>query len=137
MKHTKEIRVYYQDTDAYKVVWHGSYLKWFEEGRVDFCDMMGLTMEELDSGGITLPVVDIHLRYKASALIHDRLIVETAISNIRPMSVTFSQVIKNKKTGITHIQAEITVVAVDHNGKLIKRLPEKLYKTLEKAMLIN
>ena len=30
MKYTNEVRVYYADTDAYQVVWHGAYLRWME-----------------------------------------------------------------------------------------------------------
>ena len=38
MKHTFEQKVYYSDTDAYGVVWHGSYLRWLEMGRVEYCE---------------------------------------------------------------------------------------------------
>ena len=41
MKHIFETKVYYADTDAYGVVWHGTYLRWMEKGRVDLCDMLG------------------------------------------------------------------------------------------------
>ena len=38
MKHTDELRVYYADTDAYGVVWHGAYLRWLEAG-IDACGL--------------------------------------------------------------------------------------------------
>ena len=51
MKNTFETRVYYSDTDAYGVVWHGAYLRWLEKGRVDLCNDLGIdlvTMKNMD-----------------------------------------------------------------------------------------
>jgi len=47
MKHIFEQQVFYSDTDAYGVVWHGSYLRWLEMGRVCFCEQLGLSLVEL------------------------------------------------------------------------------------------
>lgn len=134
MKHTQEVRVYYHDTDSYGVVWHGSYVKWLEIGRVELCEMLGLQLSELEADGITLPVVDMHIRYKASAVMNDRLLVETKICELKPMSVKFSHVIKNKATGVVNILAETTVVSLDKNGKLIKRFPNNMYETFASAL---
>lgn len=49
MKHTFEQKVYYSDTDAYGVVWHGSYLRWLEMGRVEYCEDLGLNLIELEN----------------------------------------------------------------------------------------
>ena len=57
MKHTFEQKVYYSDTDSYGVVWHGSYLRWLEMGRVELCNEMGLNINELHAQDIALPVV--------------------------------------------------------------------------------
>ena len=127
MIHSQEVRVYYHDTDSYGVVWHGSYVKWLEIGRVELCEMLGLNLSELEASGITFPVVDMHIRYKQSALMNDRLIVETSISQLKPMSVTFTHTIKNKDSQNINITAETTIVSVDKSGKLIKRFPENIY----------
>lgn len=134
MKHSQEVRVYYHDTDSYGVVWHGSYVRWLEEGRVELCEMLGLKLDDMQSDGVTLPVVDMHIRYKSSAFMNDRLIVETVISELKPMSVTFSHTIKNKETGRVNIFAETTIVSIDKNGKLIKRFPDYIYTAFEKAV---
>ena len=72
-------------------------------------------------------MVDMHIRYKQSALMNDRLIVETSISQLKPMSVTFTHTIKNKDSQNINITAETTIVSVDKSGKLIKRFPENIY----------
>ena len=55
MKHTFEQKVYYSDTDAYGVVWHGSYLRWLEMGRVEYCEDLGLNLIELEKQDIVMP----------------------------------------------------------------------------------
>lgn len=134
MKYEKEYRLYYHDTDAYGVMWHGACIKWFEESRIEFCEKLGLTMKYLDSKGIIFPVVSVDIRYKASGFTNDVLIVETELKEVRAMKLTFSHVIKNKETGHVNILAETSVVATDNNGKLIRHLPEEVQKALEAAL---
>lgn len=134
MKHQQEVRVYYHDTDSYGVVWHGSYVRWLEEGRVELCEILGLKLDDLQEQGITFPVVDMHIRYKLSALMNDKLVIETSILELKPMSVTFSHIIKNKETQKVNLTAETTVVAIDKTGKLIKRLPENIYNAFKLAL---
>lgn len=134
MKHSQEVRVYYHDTDSYGVVWHGSYVRWLEEGRVELCELLGLKLDELQANGVTFPVVDMHIRYKQSAWMNDRLIIETTITELKPMSVTFSHVIKNKETQKVNLTAQTTIVSIDKDGKLIKRFPDYIYNAFSSAI---
>lgn len=134
MKHTFEQKVYYADTDAYGVVWHGTYLRWLEMGRVDLCEMMGYSLVELEEKNIVLPVVNINVRYKSSAKLNDTFIVETTIQKYNSLSVTFSQRIVDKKTQKTFIEAVVDVVAIDNNGKLYRKMPQILLDAFKKAV---
>ena len=49
MEHAFKQKVFYSDTDAYGVVWHGSYLRWLEMGRVYLCEKAGLFLKELEN----------------------------------------------------------------------------------------
>ena len=77
MKHTFEQKVYYSDTDAYGVVWHGSYLRWLEMGRVEYCEDLGLNLIELEKQDIVMPVTNMNIRYKASGRLNDIVVVDT------------------------------------------------------------
>ncbi len=39
-----EYKVQYADTDAYGVVWHGTYLRWMEAGRVEWLFSKGVEL---------------------------------------------------------------------------------------------
>ena len=97
MKHVFETRVYHADTDTYGVVWHGTYLRWMEQGRVEFCRDLGLDLAELKIQNVSLPVTNMNVRYKSSAKLDDIVSVETWIDKCTSLSVTFKQVIKSKR----------------------------------------
>ena len=134
MKHIFEQKVYYADTDSYGVVWHGSYLRWLEAGRVEICEQLGLNLIDLKANDIAIPVVNMNVRYKASAKLNDVVIVETVIKKVSPLAITFYQTIKNKLTGQLYIQAEFDTVAINNDGKLYRKLPEVLTKAFEGAV---
>lgn len=132
MKHIFETKVYYSDTDAYGVVWHGAYLRWLEKGRVDLCDALGLDLVTLKKSDILLPVTNMNVRYKASAKLNDTVIIETWIEKYNSLSVTFKQLIKSKETEKVFIEALFDVVAINEAGKLYRRLPEEIVQAFKK-----
>ena len=134
MKHTFEQKVYYSDTDAYGVVWHGSYLRWLEMGRVEYCEDLGLNLIELEKQDIVMAVTNMNIRYKASGRLNDIVVVDTWIKKITPVTVVFEQTIKNKDSGKLFIQAEFEVVAIRNNGSLHRRMPEVLKNAFEKVL---
>ncbi|MEY4431853.1 MAG: hypothetical protein RLZZ533_1789, partial [Cyanobacteriota bacterium] len=49
-----ERRVLPQHTDHAGVMWHGTYLAWLEEGRVEALDAAGLAYADLSAQGLEL-----------------------------------------------------------------------------------
>ena len=133
MKHTFEQKVFFADTDAYGVVWHGTYLRWMEAGRIMWCDENCDTLTALKEQDIVLPVVNINIRYKSSAKLDDTVIIETSIEKFSPLSATFRQEIKSKETGKIYTTATVDVVAVHNDGKLYRKMPDILMETFERA----
>lgn len=128
-------KVYYSDTDSYGVVWHGSYLRWLEMGRVDWCEMMGHNLTELENQDIVMPVVNLNIRYKASAKLNDGLIIETYVKSFNGLSVIFAQTIRSEETLKTFIEAEVEVVAIGKtSGKLYRRMPSVLAEVFKKEV---
>ncbi len=134
MKHIFEQKVFYSDTDAYGVVWHGSYLRWLEMGRVGVCEMLGHNLIELKEKDIVLPVVNLNVKYKMSAKLNDVVVTETEISEFNGFTVKFKQIIRSKETGKVCIDAEVSVVAIDNNGKLYRKMPEVLAKSFDEVL---
>ena len=134
MKHIFETIVYYADTVAYGVVWHGSYLRWLEKGRVELCDMLGLDLIAMKNADVLLPVTNMNVRYKASARLNDSIIIESWIEKCNGLSVTFKQTIREKETNRLFIEAVFDVVAISEAGKLYRRMPEDIAHKLQKGI---
>lgn len=134
MKHIFKQKVFYSDTDAYGVVWHGAYLRWLEMGRVLWCEAQGQNLSDLKNQDIVLPVVNLNVKYKASAKLDDEIIIETWIEKYNSLSVTFKQLIKSKETNKTYIEALVDVVAINNNGKLYRKMPQVLSEIFERAL---
>ena len=125
-----EERVYYADTDAYGVVWHGTYLRWLEAGRSIFCEKAGCPLNKLaEEQDIIFPVVNINISYKSPAKLYDEIIVETEVKELSKLAVVFSQRIKDKKTDKLHIEATVKAVAIHNStGELFRRFPDDVYE---------
>lgn len=133
MEHNTQIKVYYADTDAYGVVWHGHYLRWLERARCDFADAVGTPMKAVEEKNVVMPVVDISLKYKNSALLHDELIIETSFYELTKLKVSFLQKITEKNTRKPILEAVITCVTTDKSGKLYRRMPDEIYNLFKAA----
>ena len=135
MKHIFEQRIFYADTDSYGVVWHGSYLRLMEMGRVYWTEANGYNLEEMKKAyDIVIPVAGVNIRYKNSAKVDDIVVVETELISFNGLTAVFKQVIKNKDTGKVYTEAEVTIVAVNSDGKLYRRMPEVLAQIFEKEL---
>ncbi len=118
-----EYKVQYADTDAYGVVWHGTYLRWMEAGRVEWLFDHGVRIDELARDfGIVMPVVDINIKYKFPAKLLNNVVVSTIVKEHTAASVTFYQTVKIKETGKICTAAEVRATAIDKNGKVIRDL---------------
>ena len=73
------IRVRFSEVDAMGIVWHGHYIKYFEEGREALGVKYGLTYLGVYDKGYTIPLVKTvcdfkrPLRYGDNAIVHTRL----------------------------------------------------------------
>lgn len=135
MKHVFEQRIFYADTDSYGVVWHGSYLRLMEMGRVFWTETHGYNLEEMKkTHDVVIPVAGVNIRYKNSAKVDDIVVVETELQSFNGLTAVFKQIIKNKDTDKIYTEAEVTIVAVNSEGRLYRRMPEVLAQIFEKEL---
>ncbi len=90
MEHVATARVLYADTDAMGIAYYGSYLRWFEAGRIELLRRRGMAYGELTARGIHLPVREVRARYLAPARYDEEIRILAAVSHAGRASVTFS-----------------------------------------------
>ena len=126
MEHAFEQKVFYSDTDAYGVVWHGSYLRWLEMGRIELCEKAGYSLTKLYDANITLPVVDLNVRYKSPAKLEEEVLITTELKETSRISMSLLQRVYNAKDMKLHVEALVKVVATTNDGKIYRDLPQDL-----------
>ncbi len=79
-EYTAKVRVNYYDTDRMGVVWHGNYLKYFEDAREEMLRVLGLPYGEIEKAGVMTPVVEASVKYMAPARYDEVLDVKVRIA---------------------------------------------------------
>src|ERR1044071_1664269 len=74
-----QISVRYAETDMMGVVYHGSYLPWFEIGRTTLLKEVGLPYRKLEEDGYRLPVLEVNAKYFRPAVYDDTLTIITTM----------------------------------------------------------
>jgi acyl-CoA thioester hydrolase len=70
-----ELLVPFFDVDMLEVVWHGHYVKYFEEARCALLDKLGHNYVQMRDTGYAWPVIDLQVRYIRGAQFRQRIIV--------------------------------------------------------------
>lgn len=92
MKHTIDIRIYYEDTDAGGIVYHANYLKFGERGRTEFLRHTGYDNWRLQKDrGVMFVVRHIEIDYLTPAFLDDSLKMETTIREMKNTSFMMHQ----------------------------------------------
>lgn len=79
-----QITVRYAETDMMGVVYHGSYLPWFEVGRTQLLRECGVVYRDLEEKGYRLPVIELGCRYLRPARYDDVVTIVTTVRE-RPL----------------------------------------------------
>ncbi|PKG82506.1 acyl-CoA thioesterase [Colwellia sp. 75C3] len=62
-----DIKVPFYDVDSMRIVWHGHYVKYIEDARCVLLDKLGYNYLSMEESGYIWPIVDMRLKYVASA----------------------------------------------------------------------
>ena len=91
------VRVYYEDTDASRVVYHAAYVKYFERARTEWLRALGFSQHVLhDELGVVFTVANIEVDFLRPARLDDELVVVVTVEQVRGASIAFSQVLHRK-----------------------------------------
>lgn len=113
-----EIKIRFCEVDSIKVVWHGNYVKYLEDGREDFGEKFGLQYLKIFDNGFTALVVDMKLQFKQSISVGDSIIVETIYKPTKAAKIIFDYNIYKKSDNSLVLTAQTTQVFMDLDGNL-------------------
>ena len=127
------VRVHPHHTDYSGNVWHGTYLTWVEEARVECLRSIGVEFAELVALGCDLPVVELSLRYHRPLQMGMSAVVKTQMTEMQGVRINWDYQIQSVNGEDLYITARVTLVAVDREkGKIMRQLPSTVKEALVK-----
>ena len=93
-----EINVRFNEADPLGIVWHGHYIRYFEDGREAFGNEYGIGYLDFYRQGVIIPIVSIQCDFKRSLKYGERVIVETIYQPCEAAKLKFEYRLFNAST---------------------------------------
>ena len=120
----KEITVRFSEVDSMKIVWHGNYLKYFEDGRESFGLKYNLGYLEVHKHNVMIPIVKVSCDYKRPLVYGDELIIETRFIPTEAAKIVFEYTIFRKQDSEIAATGSSTQVFLTPDGELLLNSPD-------------
>lgn len=134
MSDAVEIKVRFGEVDALRIVWHGEYVKYLEDGREAFGNKYrGIGYLDIFRSGYSAPIVDLNLQFLHPLTIGDTATVETHYIETEAAVIYFEYEVRNPK-GEVVARGSTTQAFVDADGNLCLKDPQ-FYKEWKQRWL--
>ena len=105
------IRIYYEDTDAGGVVYHASYLRFFERERTEFLREKGFSQQDLlTTQQLAFVVRKMEIDYHQAAKLDEQLTVETRLTTVKGATLLFEQQLLRNQQLVCSAKVKIACV---------------------------
>ena len=117
-----------QHTDHAGVMWHGSYLNFLEEARIDALHKVGISYSKLSEKGFELPVVSVNIKYKISFFHGENIVLMSQFKMENKIRINCKTLFL-KLNGDIGAEAQVGLVFVrkkNESLKLVRELPVEM-----------
>jgi tol-pal system-associated acyl-CoA thioesterase len=124
------VRVYYQDTDAGGVAFHGQYLAFMERARTELLNAAQVDIADFSRRhGLLFVVYRLEVQYHRPARLNDLLSVSAEVATIGRASLVFRQRVERGAELL--VEGDVTVALVDRERMRPVRIPQELERALQ------
>lgn len=125
MEDITRIAVKFSEIDAMGRAWHGSYVKYLEDGRESFGrHYPGIGYADMVKAGILAPIVDMHIKYYGPLGLNDVAVIKTTYVPKRSARLDFSYEIRRERDNALCITATTTQLFIDREEQLVLYDPD-------------
>src|SRR5262245_66569685 len=119
MKHVTRVRAPYGETDQAGVVYHATYLSWFEVGRTELMRDCGYSYADFERNrSLRLTVVEAHLNYHVAGRYDEPVRVESWIDGLRRVRFMVRHRISSEERGCVLATGFISQACVAFDGRI-------------------
>lgn len=116
-----EVPVRFSEVDALGIVWHGHYLKFFEDGREAFGKQYELGYLDIHRQQFLVPLVSIHVDFKRTVKYGENIIIETTYTDCPAAKIIFNYKL--------YRSSDMELVATGASIQVFMDLKQELYIT--------
>ncbi len=129
-----EFDVAFHDVDLVGVVWHGHYLKYFENARWALMDRLGFGFQRMVDSGYAWPVVEMQAKYLHAARFGERLRARAGLVEWESRLVV-NYLVTRVADSVRIARAQSVQVAVDgRSGELQFACPDEFLAAVRRAL---
>ncbi len=128
-----QTKIRFSEVDSMAVVWHGSFVKYLEDGREAWGKEFGLGYYDAYANQYMTPIVKLDMDYKRMVKYGETISIETEYIYTEAAKIKFKYIIKNLSTDEVVLKATSTQVFIDKNYELQMTNPE-FYLDWQKKM---
>ncbi len=129
-----EFDVAFHDVDLVGVVWHGHYLKYFENARWALMDRLGFGFQRMVDSGYAWPVVEMQAKYLHAARFGERLRARAGLVEWESRLVV-NYLVTRVADSVRIARAQSVQVAVDgRSGELQFACPDEFLAAVRRAV---
>ncbi len=122
--HEIKFRTRYAETDQMGYIHHSIYAQYFEMGRIDWMNKIGISYKEMEKNGIILPVYTLSVKYFVPLTFDEEIRLHTFVKYLKGARLSFGYEIFNEKNEKS-TEAEVVLVFADVAGRPIR--PPKFF----------
>ena len=121
---TRHSSVHFSEVDSLGIVWHGNYVKYFEDAREQFGEEYGLGYLNMYSNGFVAPVVKFEVEYKKPLAFGEAFDVEIRYVPCMSAKLIFTYVLRKSATGEIAATGTSVQAFVDLSYNLLLYAPD-------------
>lgn len=125
-------RVRYAESDQMGYAHHSAFIVWFEAGRIEWLRAKGVSYRELETQGILMPVIEVHVEYRRPLRFDDEVTLRTSAALLGRSRICFTSLVYGVGAEAPHCEGRVTVACVGSDGRP-RRLPDTLAALLPSA----
>lgn len=119
LSHTTEILIRFNEADPLGIVWHGHYIRYFEDGREAFGKKYGIGYMDFIKENIVIPIVHTECNYKRSLRFGDSVLVESIYKPTEAAKIVFDYKLYKAADGLLVATGSTTQVFLDKESQTL------------------
>lgn len=126
--------VKYYECDRMGVTHHSNYVRFMEEARIWWLDVLGYGYERMEAEGIVSPVVSISCNYKHPTTFKDKIEIEVKVADMTELKLSFAYTMRVDGKTVCNATSTHCFLEGGRPVSLSARFPQ-LYRAISETLV--